>query len=230
MVLVDGYEYLTEEEKRLRQDRKREKYWKKWGPYVSERQWATGRFPCSMQHVELRAAEAAGRAASWLAGLHAGAQTGRPLANRLQCARTTVLMAMRGAVSIFLFSFCSLSLAAFPFHCSDCQTSPMSMLGRAHIAGARTASPACATATASRTLPLHSGTRRSKLCPLHLLSRPPRLTPSPFLKERLFGLSNPQGNHGESIKEAHFHLDNTPVCLFCPCLSMSVSLFLLLTL
>ena len=33
---------------------------------------------------------------------------------------------------------------------------------------------------------------------------------SNFLKERLFGLSNPQGNHGESIKEAHFHLDNTP--------------------
>ncbi|KAL9593433.1 MAG: hypothetical protein Q9219_007558 [cf. Caloplaca sp. 3 TL-2023] len=31
-----------------------------------------------------------------------------------------------------------------------------------------------------------------------------------FLKERLFGLSNPQGNHGESIKEAHFHLENTP--------------------
>lgn len=33
---------------------------------------------------------------------------------------------------------------------------------------------------------------------------------SDFLKERLFGLSNPQGNHGESLKEAHFHLDNTP--------------------
>lgn len=31
-----------------------------------------------------------------------------------------------------------------------------------------------------------------------------------FLKERLFGLSNPQGNHGESLKECHFHLDNTP--------------------
>jgi hypothetical protein len=30
------------------------------------------------------------------------------------------------------------------------------------------------------------------------------------LKERLFGLSNPQGVHGESIKECHFHLDNTP--------------------
>lgn len=33
---------------------------------------------------------------------------------------------------------------------------------------------------------------------------------SDFLKERLFGLSNPQGNHGESVKECHFHLDNTP--------------------
>jgi hypothetical protein len=33
---------------------------------------------------------------------------------------------------------------------------------------------------------------------------------SDFLKERLFGLSNPQGNHGESIKECHFHLDNVP--------------------
>ena len=31
-----------------------------------------------------------------------------------------------------------------------------------------------------------------------------------YLKERLFGLSNPQGNHGEAIKEAHFHLDNVP--------------------
>ena len=37
---------------------------------------------------------------------------------------------------------------------------------------------------------------------------------SDFLKERLFGLSNPQGNHGESIKEAHFHLDNTPTVSF----------------
>lgn len=33
---------------------------------------------------------------------------------------------------------------------------------------------------------------------------------SDIIKERLFGLSNPQGNHGESIKEAHFHVDNTP--------------------
>jgi hypothetical protein len=30
------------------------------------------------------------------------------------------------------------------------------------------------------------------------------------LKERFFGLSNPQGNHGEDIKEYHFYLDNVP--------------------
>jgi hypothetical protein len=42
MVKIDNHEYLTEEEKRLQEDRKREKYWKKWGPYVAERQWATG--------------------------------------------------------------------------------------------------------------------------------------------------------------------------------------------
>jgi len=42
MVKIDHHEYLTEEEKRLKEDREREKYWKKWGPYVAERQWATG--------------------------------------------------------------------------------------------------------------------------------------------------------------------------------------------
>lgn len=31
-----------------------------------------------------------------------------------------------------------------------------------------------------------------------------------FLKERFFGLSNPQGNHGEDIKEIFYNLDNTP--------------------
>src|SRR3954454_17570908 len=32
----------------------------------------------------------------------------------------------------------------------------------------------------------------------------------PFLKERLFGLSGPEGNHGEDVKECYFYLDNTP--------------------
>lgn len=32
----------------------------------------------------------------------------------------------------------------------------------------------------------------------------------PILKERLFGLTNNQGNHGEDVKEYYFYLDNTP--------------------
>jgi hypothetical protein len=32
----------------------------------------------------------------------------------------------------------------------------------------------------------------------------------PILKERLFGLANEQGNHGEDVKEQYYHLDATP--------------------
>lgn len=32
----------------------------------------------------------------------------------------------------------------------------------------------------------------------------------PYLKERLYGLSNPQGNHGEDVKELYYHLENLP--------------------
>ncbi len=32
----------------------------------------------------------------------------------------------------------------------------------------------------------------------------------PILKERLFGLTGPQGNHGEDVKEQYFYLDSTP--------------------
>jgi hypothetical protein len=32
----------------------------------------------------------------------------------------------------------------------------------------------------------------------------------PFLKERLFGLANGQGNHGEDVKELYFHSDGVP--------------------
>jgi hypothetical protein len=32
----------------------------------------------------------------------------------------------------------------------------------------------------------------------------------PILKERFFGLTNAEGNHGEDVKEYYFHLDNTP--------------------
>src|SRR5690242_15565997 len=32
----------------------------------------------------------------------------------------------------------------------------------------------------------------------------------PILKERLFGLAGPQGNHGEDVKEVYFYVDSTP--------------------
>ena len=32
----------------------------------------------------------------------------------------------------------------------------------------------------------------------------------PILKERLFGLANPEGNHGEDVKELYYYLDNLP--------------------
>ena len=32
----------------------------------------------------------------------------------------------------------------------------------------------------------------------------------PIIKERLFGLANSEGNHGEDVKEYYFYLDSTP--------------------
>ena len=32
----------------------------------------------------------------------------------------------------------------------------------------------------------------------------------PILKERMFGLTNSEGNHGEDVKEYYFYLDSTP--------------------
>ena len=36
----------------------------------------------------------------------------------------------------------------------------------------------------------------------------------PFLKERLFGLTQPQGNHGEDVKEVYWYTDSTPTHSF----------------
>jgi hypothetical protein len=36
----------------------------------------------------------------------------------------------------------------------------------------------------------------------------------PILKERLFGLSGPEGNHGEDCKELYYYLDATPTCSY----------------
>jgi hypothetical protein len=40
----------------------------------------------------------------------------------------------------------------------------------------------------------------------------------PFLKERLFGLTSSQGNHGEDVKEYYFYLDSTPTHSYLKCL------------
>ncbi len=39
----------------------------------------------------------------------------------------------------------------------------------------------------------------------------------PILKERMFGLTNGQGNHGEDVKEYWFYLDNTPTHSYMRC-------------
>ncbi|OJD22059.1 hypothetical protein ACJ73_06599 [Blastomyces percursus] len=126
MVAVDNSENLCEEEKRLHEDQKRIKYWKKWGPYVAERQWATVREDYS----------ADGDAWSYFPHDNARSRTFRWGEDGIAGVSDT-----HGLQNI-----------AFAFWNEK----------------------------------------------------------DDFLKERLFGLSNPQGNHGESIKEAHFHLDNTP--------------------
>ncbi|KAI2631706.1 Six-hairpin glycosidase [Xylaria nigripes] len=126
MVLVDDFEYITEEERRLEDDRNRVKYWKQWGPYVAERQWATVREDYSANGdawSHFTHDHARSRAFRWGEDGIAGVSDSHGLQN-----------------------------IAFAFWNEQ----------------------------------------------------------DPFLKERLFGLSNPQGNHGESVKEAHFHLDNTP--------------------
>ena len=37
----------------------------------------------------------------------------------------------------------------------------------------------------------------------------------PIIKERLFGLTNEEGNHGEDVKELYFHLDSSPTHSYC---------------
>ncbi len=36
----------------------------------------------------------------------------------------------------------------------------------------------------------------------------------PYLKERLFGLNGPEGNHGETVGELYWYLDATPTCSY----------------
>ena len=116
----------TAEQIRLDEDRERSVLWKKWGPYVSERQWGTVREDYSE----------GGDAWNFFPHDHARSRT--------------YLWGEDGIAGI----------------CDDQQ----------HLCLA---------------LALWNGK-------------------DPILKERLFGLTNSEGNHGEDVKECYFYLDSTP--------------------
>ena len=72
-------------------------------------------------------------------------------------------------------------------------TSPTTTPARGPTAGTRTASAASATPASTCASPSSLWNGRD-----------------PFLKERMFGLTGPEGNHGEDVKEYYFYLDSTP--------------------
>ena len=117
---------LTAEEQRLEESRQRKVHWKRWGPYLSERQWGTVREDYS----------AYGTAWDSFPHDHARSRTYR--------------------------------------------------WGEDGIAGI--------------------SDRHQVLC-FALAMWNGR---DPILKERLFGLTGPEGNHGEDVKEYYFYLDSTP--------------------
>ncbi|NDJ19964.1 MGH1-like glycoside hydrolase domain-containing protein [Myxacorys almedinensis] len=117
---------MTAEENRLEDDRTRKAYWRRWGPYLSERQWGTVREDYSPD----------GSAWDYLPHDHARSRAYR--------------------------------------------------WGEDGIAGI--------------------SDNHQRLCFAIALWN----GEDPILKERLFGLSGPEGNHGEDVKECYFYLDNTP--------------------
>ena len=117
---------MTAEEKRLTADRDRQAYWRRWGPYLSERQWGTVREDYSAD------------GAVWE---HFPHEQARSRAYRW---------------------------------------------GEDGIAGI--------------------SDNHQRLCFAIALWN----GADPILKERLFGLTGPEGNHGEDVKEYYFYLDNTP--------------------
>ncbi|ARV57265.1 glucosidase [Nostocales cyanobacterium HT-58-2] len=117
---------MTEEEARLAADRKHTAYWKKWGPYLSERQWGTVREDYS--------------------------PTGE----------------------------------AWDYFPHDQARSRAYRWGEDGIAGI--------------------SDNHQRLCFAIVLWN----GLDPILKERIFGLTGREGNHGEDVKEYYFYLDNTP--------------------
>ncbi len=117
---------MTAEEQRLQQDRDRTAYWKRWGPYLSERQWGTVREDYSPDG------------------------------------------------------------AAWDYFPHDQARSRAYRWGEDGIAGI--------------------SDNHQRLCFALALWN----GEDPILKERMFGLTGSEGNHGEDVKEYYFYLDNTP--------------------
>jgi hypothetical protein len=125
---------MTAEEIRLQQDRERTTYWKRWGPYLSERQWGTVREDYS----------------------HDG--------------------------------------TAWDYFPHEQARSRIYRWGEDGIAGISDS--------------------RQRLCFAIALWN----GNDSILKERLFGLTGTEGNHGEDVKEYYFYLDNTPTHSYMKCL------------
>ncbi|ESK97413.1 glycoside hydrolase family 63 protein [Moniliophthora roreri MCA 2997] len=121
-----GAEYKGAERYRLDQDEKRERHWKRWGPYLSDRQWATVREDYS------------GNGDAW---------------------------------------------SHFPHEHARSRAYRWGEDGMAGISD-----------------------NHQRLCfALSLWNGE-----DPILKERLFGVTGHQGNHGEDVKELYYYLDSTP--------------------
>ena len=117
---------LTTEDHRLEEARQRKKHWKRWGPYLSERQWGTVREDYSANGT------------AW---------------------------------------------EYFPFQDAHARTYRWGEDGIGGICD-----------------------RHQNICFALALWN----GKDPILKERLFGLTGNQGNHGEDVKECYFYLDSTP--------------------
>ena len=124
---------MTQEEARLQQDHDRTAYWKRWGPYLSERQWGTVREDYSRD----------GSAWDYFPHDHARSRAYR--------------------------------------------------WGEDGIAGI------C--------------DNHQRLCFAIALWN----GQDPILKERIFGLTGNEGNHGEDVKEYYFYIDNTPTHSYMKC-------------
>ena len=117
---------MTAEERRLKENQDRSAYWRRWGPYLSERQWGTVREDYSAHG------------------------------------------------------------AAWEFFPHDHARSRAYRWGEDGLAGI--------------------SDNHQRLCfALALWNERDAI-----LKERLYGLTGNEGNHGEDVKEYYFHLDNTP--------------------